>query len=133
MTHCRKWYLQLFHALKLSAERTCYPHLDSAQPDAVYSVPIFWGDERTLARSVHYMHIPAKYGDIIVLLVGGGCAVVSEDLMVQSESDSQHARVLRSDSTFVEVIPKPFSNSVSLVFGFETNSLEKSSKENTST
>jgi hypothetical protein len=79
------------------------------------------------------MHIPAKYGDIIVLLVGGGCAVVSEDLMVQSESDSQHARVLRSDSTFVEVIPKPFSNSVSLVFGFETNSLEKSSKENTST
>ena len=94
VTSFRKCYLQLFYALKLSAERTCYPYLDGAQPDAVYSVPTFWGDERTLARSVHYVHIPAKGGVIIVLLVGGGCAVVSEDLMVQSESDSQHARVL---------------------------------------
>jgi hypothetical protein len=88
--------LQLFYALKLSAERTCYPHLDGAQLDAVYSVPTFWGDERTLARSAHYVHIPAKYGIIIFLLVGG-CAVVSEDPMVRSESDSQHARVLRSE------------------------------------
>ena len=62
VTPFRKCYLQLFYALKLSAERTCYPYLDGAQPDAVYSVPTFWGDERTLARSVHYVHIPAKGG-----------------------------------------------------------------------